>query len=172
MCAFSIGKMTPYNFTIFGAVKIKPLILFLVSFLGLIHLNAQTRVATVEGTLKNKSGQVVEAASISVNGKGSGSISNRKGFFSIEVPADSNISLIVTHISFEPVELKLNLKEGEKKTVSLTLIPSAYDLDEIEVEEEKNRAKPMESIDPKNIKYIPSPNGSFEAVIKTLPGVY
>jgi len=48
---------------------------------------------------------------------------------------------------------------------------SSYKIDEIQVEEERNRAKPMQSIDPKNIKYIPSPNGSFEAVIKTLPGV-
>ncbi len=152
-------------------MKIIPLILFLISFLGVINLNAQNKNTTVEGTIKSQSGEIVEAASISVNGKGSGSISNREGFFSVEVPSDSNFTLFITHISFQTVRMNLLLKEGEKRTLSFTLTPSDYNLDEIQIEEEKNRAKPMESIDPKNIKYIPSPNGSFEAIIKTLPGV-
>ena len=41
----------------------------------------------------------------------------------------------------------------------------------MEVEAEKDRENTMEALDPKNLKYIPSPNGSFEAAIKTLMGV-
>lgn len=152
-------------------MKIKPLILLLVSFCGSIILHAQENSALVEGRILNEAGNPIDAASISISGKGGGAISNKNGDYSIRVPSDTSFTLIITHISFQAQQKTLFLKAGETRRIVFNLEASSYHLEEIKVEEEKNRAKPMESVDPKNIKYIPSPNGSFEAVIKTLPGV-
>jgi hypothetical protein len=127
--------------------------------------------ATIEGNIIDQQGSPVDAVSISVEGKGKGSISQKDGSFSLSVPGGDSITVSFTHISFQPLQKKLFLKEGQVLELSIELTPSSIDLNEVEVQEEKNRSKPMESVSPKDIKYIPTPNGSFEAVIKTLPGV-
>ncbi|MEQ8624844.1 MAG: TonB-dependent receptor [Vicingaceae bacterium] len=135
-------------------------------------MHAQTNTTKVEGRILDENGKAIDAASISISGKGSGSISNKNGEYSIKVPSDTSVTLTITHISFQPQQKTLFLKSGETRRIVFNLKASSYKIDEIQVEEERNRAKPMQSLDPKNIKYIPSPNGSFEAIIKTLPGVY
>lgn len=130
---------------------------------------AQT--ASLKGKVTDDKGNAIEAASISTSSNSEGVISNQDGSYSIEIPANEDIILNITHISFKAQQWKVNLKEGETRVFDVEMKASSYKIDEVEVKGEKNRDKPMESVDPKNIKYIPSPNGSFEAVIKTLPGV-
>ncbi|MBL4710316.1 MAG: TonB-dependent receptor [Flavobacteriales bacterium] len=127
--------------------------------------------ATLSGKVTDDKGKAIEAASISTSSNTEGVISNRDGSYSIEIPMGQDIILNVTHISFKAQQWKVNLKEGETRVFNVNMKTSSYKINEVEVKAEKDRDKPMESVDPKNIKYIPSPNGSFEAIIKTLPGV-
>lgn len=130
------------------------------------------KTATIKGKISDAEDRPIEAASISLEGIGKGTISGADGKFSLEVPAEKAITLSITHIGFLPQQRKLLLQEGESRLLIFNLKPSDFKLKEVEIKEEKNREQPMESVDPKNIKYIPTPSGSFEAVIKTLPGVY
>src|SRR5690606_24252179 len=116
-------------------------------------------------------GQAVEAASISILGESGGTISGKDGEYSISIPANKNVTLVVTHISYQRQQKRLLLTPNEVRRLVFSLKSSSIDINEVEVEEEQNRDRPMETIDRKNIKYIPSPSGSFEAVVKTLPGV-
>ena len=158
------------NFTTFEAVQKKQLLTLLVcSLISLVSLAQEA--ATLKGKVMDRRGNPVEAASIAVKGEAGGSISDEKGRFSLAVPSEREFSLVISHISYKLFEQKLQLKAGEIREVELKLEASSVDINEVEIEEEKNRGNTMETVDPKNIKYIPSPNGSFEAVIKTLPGV-
>tara|TARA_B100001109_G_C18860197_1_gene473573 strand:- start:587 stop:3163 length:2577 start_codon:yes stop_codon:yes gene_type:complete len=164
------GYLSIYNFTTFEAVLKKQLFTFLVfTFLALL-IHAQEK-ATVSGYIFNENGKAVEAATVGVKGEAGGTSSKSDGYYQISVTAEKEITLVISHISFEQVEKKLNLKKGEKLSLDFRLKPSSVNIGEVAVEEEKNRGNTMESVDPKNIQYIPSPNGSFEAVVKTLPGV-
>jgi hypothetical protein len=159
-----------HNFTTFEAVQKKQLLSLLVcSFFSLVCLAQEA--ATLKGKVVDRRGKAVEAASIAVKGEAGGSISDEKGRFNISVPSERTFTLVVSHISFKLFEQTLQLKAGEVREVELKLEASSIDIDEVQIEEEQNRSNTMETVDPKNIKYIPSPNGSFEAVIKTLPGV-
>lgn len=154
----------------FDAVQIKPIFLLLVS--TLLYLSGYSQNdATIEGVITDEKGRGIEAVSINIEGKGTGTITSKSGAYSLNVPAEDSLTIAFTHISFQARQLKLLLKKGEVRQITLKLKSNSIDLEEVEVEEEKNRDKPMESLDPKNIRYIPTPNGSFEAVIKTLPGV-
>jgi len=128
--------------------------------------------AVLSGIVKDQNNKAIEAVNISLNKTSNGTISAEDGFYSLQIPADESVILNITHISFKPQQFKIKLKAGEKRQLNFKLVSSAYNIEEIEVKEERNRDNTMESLDPKNIQFIPTPNGSFEAVIKTLPGVY
>ena len=128
--------------------------------------------AVISGIVKDQNNKAIEAVNISLNKTSNGTISAEDGFYSLQIPADESVILNITHISFKPQQFKIKLKAGEKRQLNFKLVSSAYNIEEIEVKEERNRDNTMESLDPKNIQFIPTPNGSFEAVIKTLPGVY
>ena len=148
----------------------KQLILFfLTCFYSLLSLAQEE--AIVEGRILDELGQAVEAASISILGESGGTISDKDGEYSISIPANKNVILVVTHISYQRQQKRLLLTPNEVRRLVFSLKSSSIDINEVEVEEEQNRDRPMETIDRKNIKYIPSPSGSFEAVVKTLPGV-
>ncbi|MEQ8907970.1 MAG: TonB-dependent receptor [Vicingaceae bacterium] len=151
-------------------MKKKQLIFILVCLFASVSLRAQ-RLATLKGKITNAKGDAVEAASVAIKGKSGGTFSDEEGNYQLKVKPNQTFTLSISHISFVPFEKELSLKPGETKTFDIKLKSSSIAIGEVAVEEEKNRSNTMETVDPKNIKYIPSPNGSFEAVIKTLPGV-
>src|SRR5690606_37898704 len=125
------------NFTIFEAVQKKQLILFfLTCFYSLLSLAREE--AIVEGRVINELGQAVEAASISILGESGGSISDKNGEYSINVPANKNITLVVTHISYQRRQKRLLLTPNEVRRLVFSLQPSSIDINEVEVEEEQN----------------------------------
>ena len=128
--------------------------------------------AILSGVVKDQNNRTIEAVSINVNNSANGTTSAEDGSYTLQIPADQSVILIITHISFKPQQFRVKLQAGEQRQLNFKLVSSAYNIEEIEVEEERNRENTMESLDPKNIQFIPSPNGSFEAVIKTLPGGY
>ena len=113
----------------------------------------------------------VEAATVSVQGKGKGSVTDKKGKYSLEVPANEEVEIVITHISFQAQTYKITLEEGEKRKLDFKMKPTDINIKEVEIQVEKDRDNTMESLDPKDIKQIPNPSGNFETAIKTLPGV-
>ncbi len=147
----------------------KQLFFFLVSVLSISAI-AQD-IAIFKGKIQDEDKKAIEGASIAVVGVKGGAISDRRGLFSIEVPAGKEITISISHISFQTKQYTLTFKKNEIKSYKVTMKPAAYDIDEVEIKEEKNRTNTMESIDPKNIKYVPSSSGNFEDVVKTFSGV-
>jgi len=147
----------------------KPLFLLLVFFNLSILLHAQT--ARVEGRVLDSNGKGIEGAVINVQGEEGGKVSATDGSYSIEVPANTPIELVITHISFKTQIKKLFLQEGELRRLVFNMKSSEFNIPEVEVEEESERNNTMETIDPKDVKLMPNPSGNFEAVVKTLTGV-
>ncbi len=148
----------------------KHLILLIVSSFSCFFIQAQS-LAILRGKILDENKKGIEGANIAIEGESGGTISNKNGSYSLEVPAEKPITVSITHLSFQAKQLKLELKKNEIKSLKINLKVSDYQLDPVEIKEEKTRTNTMESVDPKNIKYVPSPSGSFEAVVKTLPGV-
>lgn len=150
-------------------MQIKPFFSLLVLICFSLSTIAQN--AKVEGRILNSKGKAIEAASVSVKGQSGGAISDRKGRYEIEVPSNQSIEIVITHISYQAQTLQLNLEKGEVRKISFKLIENQFKIDEVEIQEEKERSNTMETIDPKEVKFIPNPSGNFETVIKTMTGV-
>jgi len=128
--------------------------------------------ATVTGTLKNAQGEPLENANIAIVGiAGSGTNSNSKGKFSITIPSNQDIQLGISYVGYSDIIKTFNLKPGEKVDFSPAIKQTAENIGEYTHEEEGNRGDPMVKIEPKLVTKFTSASGSFEAILKTLPGV-
>ncbi len=150
-------------------MHIKP-IFFLLVWAFPVFLFSQSE-GLFKGKIIDENKKGIEGANVSVEGIQGGTISDKRGEFSLDVPAEKEITISITHLSYESKQYKLFFKKNEIKSFKINLKSAQYDLNTVEIEEEKNRDNTMETIDPKDIKYIPNPSGNFEQVIKTLPGV-
>ncbi len=135
-----------------------------------LGINAQ-EIATVSGTLKNKKGEAIESANIAIVGKSGGTKSDKNGNFSITIPANQNIQIGITYVGYPNIIKTFNLTPGEKADFSPTMNTAAETIPEYRHEEEGNRGDPMVKIEPKLATKFTSASGSFEAILKTLPGV-
>ena len=129
------------------------------------------QTATISGTIKDDDGVSIPDVQIAILEDGSiNTNSDANGKFTITVPADKDITLSVYSISYKQLNQKFKLKAGEQKNYSPRLA-TKNNFDIVDVVYEKNRAVEMQSINPKNFIYIPSPSGNIEDIIKTQIGV-
>ena len=148
----------------------KPLYSLLV--LLLFHFSALAQnSAILKGKVTTKKGNPVEGVNITTSNNRTGVITDSTGIYQLSIPANIDVILSITHISYEGQQWKVNLDSGETREFNIKMKGSNYTIPEVEVKGEKDRDNTMESIDPKNIKYIPNPNGSVEGIVKTLLGV-
>ena len=127
--------------------------------------------ATVSGTLKNEKGEALENANIAIVGVAGGTKTDRKGKFSLNIPANQPVKLGITYIGFTTVIKTFNLKPNQKVEYSPKMKASATLIPDFVKEEEGNRSGTMVKIKPKIATQFTSASGSFEAILKTLPGV-
>ncbi len=85
----------------------------IVLFLVFLHGVLSSQNATIKGVIRNEVGQAVEFANISVESHRIGTTSDRLGRFEMKVPADKNITVNFSFISYMPVAKELFLSEGE-----------------------------------------------------------
>ena len=148
----------------------KPIYSLLVLFFFYFSVDAQN-TAILRGKITAKKGKPIEGVNVSTSNDRTGIITDASGKYSIDIPSNKDIVLSITHIGYINQQWKVNLDSSETRIFDVKLKESNFAIPEVEVEAEKDRENTMEALDPKNLKYIPSPNGSFEAAIKTLMGV-
>lgn len=127
--------------------------------------------ATLKGLIFDAENQPIEGATIAVIGATKGTISDEKGGFSLKIEANSDVSVGFSFIGFESFKKSYRLQPGETKSVRLTLNKSATNIGEFELNEEAERVSTMTKIEPKLASQFVSTSGSFEAILKTMPGV-
>lgn len=106
---------------------------------------------------------------ILVNGVFTGVLSNKSGWFEIEIPANTQVQLIFTYVG---IHSKLNiepLEKGKKKKVEIIL--PAKVLDGVDIKESKRPSGNIIKLNPKIATQIPGVGSGVESIVKTLPGV-
>jgi len=135
-----------------------------------LQLSAQEK-ATVGGRITDDKNRPIELVNIAILGLPGGTISDKKGQYEIEVPANEAITLVFSFVGYEKQELSLNLKSNEEFTLNPVLIQSSEMLPDIVIQDQRIRNTNLQRIDPKGVSVIPTVTGSVESLIKTLPGV-
>ncbi len=143
------------------------ILLFLISF---CHFsNAQK--ASITGIIRDNSNKPLEGASIAVFGRPYGTTADPKGNFTLAVPANELLKIVVSFTGFKADTIYLTLRTDEKKELEFKLEPSAYQIPQITIEDKSWTKENITIINPKVVKVLPTPNQSVEDLLKLLPGV-
>ena len=142
---------------------------FLILIFSPIMVFAQK--ATVEGKVIDEDGKPVELVNIAIKGESGGTTSDRKGNFTIEVPANEKLIIAFSYVGLAQKEVSVELKPGETKKLTINLHSSTTTLPGLEIKDEKLRTEGLVRLNPKNTRISPSVNESVESMIQTLPGV-
>jgi len=145
------------------------ILIFIIIFTGL-QISAQEKVV-VKGKITDEKNRPVELVNISIFGMPGGTVSDKKGLYEIEVPANTDITLVFSFIGYEKQEFPINLKTYETLTLNPVMVESAEMLPDIVIQDERIRNTNLQRIDPKGVSVIPTVTGSIESLIKTMPGV-
>jgi len=150
-------------------MPVRPTILLILAFC--FHLTISAQIAVVEGMVTDSLNNPVDLANIAVIGEKTGTTSDKKGFFKLDVPANKEIVIGISFIGFADKKIQLNLAEGEKRTLSIQLKTISTTLPGFEVRDERLRTESMVRLNPKDALVAPSMGNSVTDIIKTLPGV-
>jgi Outer membrane cobalamin receptor protein len=111
--------------------KIITTYLFLTVFLFNTTLSAQqTSSAVISGTIVNEKKEPVEYATVFLKNTNIGTTSNEKGNFTLQVPTGSHI-FCVSFLGYATFEEMVNVRAGERKSISVLLKEDGHNLDEV-----------------------------------------
>jgi hypothetical protein len=153
--------------------KLKLLFFAIICCLAILpKLSLAQKNAIIFGKISDSTGQHIADVNIQVRNENILSSSNEDGSYQIQVPAEKELELIFTYVGRNPFYIKVDpIGSGEKKYIPIQL-SYGISLKTFVIAEERDREKiSMVSIDPKKIEALPNVSGSFESILKTLPGV-
>lgn len=150
---------------------IRPLQHILLSFFILFGSVAFAQsTATVFGKITNADNEPIEDVTVSIFGSPQAPVySNERGEYAFTVPADKEIVIVFSNLSYEQQQRTISLKPNENFRLNSNL-KFKNSLIQVEVTDE-NRFQEITRIDPINITHIPTASQDFNAILFTLPGV-
>lgn len=127
--------------------------------------------ATLYGTVRDEHKKALSLVSISIAGTGTGTRTDEDGHYELKIPADSNVTISFIHVGYEMQRASFQLKPGERRRHDEQFSQQTFNISEVEVKSNEERAGNITRIDARLIANLPSASGGFEAILKTLPGV-
>jgi hypothetical protein len=144
-------------------------ILFL--FLSFIPTFASAQQAFISGTVSDSLRLPLFGATVGVLGKPFGTTTDESGKYTLEVPANQNLKIVISFTGLRSDSVNLFLNPGERKEISRTLKGNIFQMKDVTIEAKSFKSVNIKTIDPKVVSFIPTPNQSVEDIIKTMPGV-
>lgn len=132
-------------------------------------LFAQT--GTVRGVILDANNQPIDAVNIKTS-VGTGTQTNKNGFFKIVIPANEKVTLTFTHIAHKPITVTVQLKNGEDYDFYPIMSTTAEQIGAVVIDSRKRKAvEGITTISAETVRLIPGANPGVENLIMSLPGV-
>jgi hypothetical protein len=131
--------------------------------------------ATVKGTVLDNSRQALELATIGIKGRTTGTQTDAQGRYSLQVPANEELTIVVRYLGFKIQERAVRLETGQELSLDFVLEPDPQQLRQVDVrgknENDTREQVSVTRLDPTLTKTLPSAFGDFNMILATLPGV-
>jgi hypothetical protein len=125
----------------------------------------------LSGKVSDSNNQPVFGATVGILGQPIGTTTGENGKYRLEVPSGVRLTLVYYFTGLRSDTLNLQLSSKEERIVNRTLQGQIYQMKDVTIEERSLRNSNVQSLDPKSISVLPTPNQSVEDLLKTLPGV-
>ena len=144
---------------------------FLASTLFLCYgLPAFSQQAVLWGIVVNESNDPLPQ--VSVQAGNAGTVTDSNGAYQLSLKANTRITVSFSHLSYEKIEVVLELPIGEHYELNPVLKKGVTQLGEVVVTNQgTKRVRGIESLEPETVRKIPGANAGIENVLRSLPGV-
>lgn len=136
----------------------------------LISVVALGQNARVKGVILDEYSNPVP--NVNVTAANATATSDETGFYTINIPAQQNITIVFTHISLKKTTATLRLKTDEDFEFNVVLNDKAEQMSEVVINAtNRSRVEGITTIEPAIIRRIPGANAGVENILKTMAGV-
>jgi hypothetical protein len=134
-------------------------------------VDAQPGTVMLYGDIHDEQGDPVSHANVVVEGTSLGTSTDEKGRYTIMIPGNTELSVTVTMIGYEPVST--GVKSSDEREIRLDFILKAgfEVISEVQVVHGRDREGSLNRIDIRPLERLPSIGGEIENLLKTMPGV-
>jgi hypothetical protein len=140
------------------------LILFSLSILGF------SQTATIKGIILNDIQSPISNVNIKAGDKGT--TTNENGFYLLKIPANTDVTIEFTHLSFKRVVVTVNLKNGQVYEFNPVMNLEIEQIATVIIESRNRQSVAgVTTITPEIIRTIKGAQPGVENILKTLPGV-
>ena len=143
----------------------------LLLFLSLSAMAQHLPTATVYGKVTDEHNHPIEMANVVVTELLVGQTTNARGAYELQVLSDTALVINFSFVGYEPKQVPVRLKAGEKRKLDVTLKSVMTDLPDVVISDRAIDATSLTRLDAKQATLLPSIGGGVENLIKTLPGV-
>lgn len=151
---------------------LKRLSIFIVTYLVISGPAIAQKNAVVYGFISDSGGKNISNVNIIVIEKNITAISDEDGNFQLSVPPNQSLEIAFSYVGRTPKRITIKpLNPGERYRLEVQM-DYGVSLKEFVLAEERDREKvSMQVINPRTVSTLPNVSGSFESILKTLPGV-
>lgn len=145
---------------------------YFIFFLSILILPfvSYSQKATIRGIILDQNKQPINNVNIKAGLEGTQS--NENGFYILKIPANQDITLEFTHITFQKIEATFNLKNGESIEFNPVMDIKVEQISTVIISGSKRKeVEGVVTIEPEQIRKIPGANPGVENILQTLPGV-
>lgn len=146
------------------------LFLFLSSYSNLIFSQEKARIF---GKITDSNNNPLEYVNVGIFDLSVpiGVFTDKNGKYSLTIPANVSLTMIISFTGFETEKRKIHLISGETRELNFKLKENITQLPEFIIKDKSIRTTGFTRLDPKNITQLPSVTGGVESLIKLMPGV-
>lgn len=131
-------------------------------------VSAQT--ATIKGLVFDENNNPISGVNVLAGEKGV--MTTIDGGYSMEIPANRDVTIIYSYVGFKNAQLTVNLLPNEDFEFNPTLNVNIEQIGVVEIDvKRRKRVEGIVSLSPETIRKIPGANSGVENVLISLPGV-
>ncbi|MEW4922710.1 carboxypeptidase-like regulatory domain-containing protein [Algibacter sp. 2305UL17-15] len=126
--------------------------------------------ASIKGIILNENNQPIPKVSIKAGTVGTET--NENGFYTLSIPANQDVTIEFTHLSYKKIVVTFNLKNGVIKEFNPVFSESREQIATVIVKGKRRKdVEGIVTLEPETIRKIPSANPGVENLLMSLPGV-
>jgi len=149
---------------------LKTLHLLQIFFALLISNIVFSQTAAIKGVILDDQNQPI--AGVNVTHKDNGVLTDFSGFYLLEIPAEEEVTVTFSHISFKSISLKVTLDRNEDYEFNPVMSLNVEQMGEVLISGRENKqVQGIINLTPETIRRIPGANAGVENLLKSLPGV-
>ncbi len=132
-------------------------------------LLSKAQEATIFGRVTDIKGTPIYEANVTYGTNGT--FTNKDGTYELNIPADKEVAIEITHVQHKTEVIRVNLKPSQRLEQNVVLIEGKTVLNPVQLVDESDRFTTITKLDPAEIEMLSGPVNSVESLVKTLPGV-